>query len=392
MEMERKVKPMKKTKKLLTLLLAVVMLLTAAPAAFAAVNDTGFSDVSADAWYADAVQYVRDHDVMNGTTATTFSPDETVTRGMLAAVIYGIAGRPAVTGTDAFTDTAADAYYSKAVVWASKNGIVSGYGNGLFGTNDPVSRQQMATILWKYAGSPSVDEGEDFADKSAIAAYAATAVKWARAEGIINGETGNRFDPDGNTTRAQAAAILHSYMTKGKSDDEPAGTGSNTLVVYFSATGSTEEAAKTIAEKLGADLFELVPQNPYTSGDLNWTVDGSRVNLEHDNPSKRTVELTADTVENWASYDTVFIGYPIWWGIAAWPVDGFIAANDFTGKTVIPFCTSTSSGLGQSGQLLAEAAGTGDWMEGHRFSSGAAESEVEEWIGGLNLKAKAPAK
>ena len=123
-----------------------------------------------------------------------------------------------------------------------------------------------------------------------------------------------------------------------------------TLVVYFSATGNTEEAAGYIADLTGGDLFELEPVEPYTSEDLNYSDDNSRVSLEYADESLREVELAADTVENWDDYDTVFIGYPIWWGIAAWPVDGFIEANDFTGKTVIPFCTSSSSGMGQSGE------------------------------------------
>ena len=98
------------------------------------------------------------------------------------------------------------------------------------------------------------------------------------------------------------------------------------------------------------------------------------------------MELVSTTVNDWESYDTVFIGYPIWWGIAAWPVDNFINANDFTGKTVIPFCTSSSSGLGESGELLAELAGTGDWQEGQRFRSSVAEADVVEWVNGLNLQ------
>ena len=165
-----------------------------------------------------------------------------------------------------------------------------------------------------------------------------------------------------------------------------------TLVVYYSATGSTKEVAGYIANTVGGDIFEIAPVEPYTSGDLDWTDDTSRVNREHDDPSLRTVELVSNTVDNWDSYDTVFIGYPIWWGIAAWPVDSFIAANDFSGKTVIPFCTSVSSGLGQSGQLLAEAAEAGDWMEGHRFSSGASASEVQEWVADLNLMVNESAK
>lgn len=161
-------------------------------------------------------------------------------------------------------------------------------------------------------------------------------------------------------------------------DEENDGNGS-ALVVYYSATGSTKAAAETIAETLGADIFEIVPAEPYTSEDLDWTDENSRVTREHEDETLRTVELESAVVENWEYYDKVFIGYPIWWGIAAWPVDGFVTANDFTGKIVIPFCTSASSGLGESGELLAELAGTGDWQEGKRFRSGADEAEIAEW-------------
>jgi flavodoxin len=155
------------------------------------------------------------------------------------------------------------------------------------------------------------------------------------------------------------------------------------LVVYYSATGSTEAVAKTIVDTMKADTFELKPVKPYSDDDLNWSNNNSRVTKEHDNPNSRNVQLTAATVDNWKSYDTVFIGYPIWWGIAAWPVDGFVKANDFTGKTVIPFCTSTSSGIGDSGNLLAKMAGTGNWLEGERFRSGASTEDVQTWVESL---------
>lgn len=158
-----------------------------------------------------------------------------------------------------------------------------------------------------------------------------------------------------------------------------------TLVVYYSASGNTERVAKAAAEAAGADLFEIVPVEPYTSDDLNWTNDNSRVSREHDDESLRNVELVSTEVENWDSYDIVLIGYPIWWGIAAWPTDGFVKANDFTGKTVIPFCTAASSGIEQSGKLLADLAGTGDWQEGQRFASGASDKEVAAWVAGLGL-------
>lgn len=162
-------------------------------------------------------------------------------------------------------------------------------------------------------------------------------------------------------------------------------SGSNTLVVYFSATGNTEAAAGYIADTLGADTFVITPAEPYTSDDLNWSDENSRVSREHEDPSLQTVELAETTPENWDSYDTVFIGYPIWWGVAAWPVSSFVAANDFTGKTVIPFCTSSSSGLGESGTLLEQAAGTGNWLEGQRFSGSVSEEEVSDWISSLAL-------
>ena len=168
-------------------------------------------------------------------------------------------------------------------------------------------------------------------------------------------------------------------------EDSQSGENGGVLVVYYSATGNTEAVAGYIAEATGGDLFELEPAEPYTDADLNWTDENSRVTLEHEDESLRDVELVADTVDNWDSYDTVFIGYPIWWGIAAWPVDTFVEANDFTGKTVIPFCTSSSSGLGQSGELLAEMAGTGDWLEGQRFRSSASQEDVTEWVASLGL-------
>ncbi len=379
---------MKKWRRMVSSLLAAALLLTAVPTVWAAEEDTGFSDVAADAWYAGAVEYVRDNGLMSGTGSATFSPNAATSRAMLATVLYRAAGSPAAEGTAAFSDVAADAWYADAVAWASENGIVSGYGNGLFGTNDPVSREQIATILWRYEGSPSAESGQDFADESAISGYASTAVDWARANGIISGREGNVFDPKGNATRAEVAAMLQNDLTRQPDGEtQPDGDAGDVLVVYFSGTGNTEAVAQTIASTLDADLFELEPADPYTDEDLDWTVDGSRVNQEHENEALQAVELTADTVENWEEYDTVFIGYPIWWGIAAWPVNDFIQANDFTGKTVVPFCTSASSGLGQSAERLEQMAGSGTWLEGRRFSQSPSQQEVQSWVESLDLPA-----
>lgn len=162
-------------------------------------------------------------------------------------------------------------------------------------------------------------------------------------------------------------------------------TTGKTLVVYFSATGTTQGVAQTIADTVGADLFEVVPSDPYTSDDLNWTNNDSRVSHEHNDEGLRAVALESTDVDGWDDYDTVFIGYPIWWGIAAWPMSSFVAVNDFTGKTVIPFCTSASSGIGQSGDLLAELAGTGNWLDGYRFSSSTTANDITTLTESLNL-------
>ena len=377
---------MKLLKRLSLFLLVAVLLVTMIPSAFAA---NSFTDVRSTDWFSDAVSYVQERGLMSGTSATHFSPNEPTTRAMLVTILYRAAGQPETTGQSSFADVLARDYFANAVAWASENNIVTGYSRTRFGSNDPVSREQIATLLWRYAGSPSAGSAQNFSDRNQISDYAADAVNWARANGIVNGRPGNRFDPKANATRAEVATILRNFLSQQPNTDTPETpsqtTGSKTLVVYFSASGSTKAVAETIADELDADIFELVPTQPYSSDDLNWTVNGSRVNREHDDESLRDIALVADSVDNWDEYDTVFIGYPIWWAIAAWPVNNFVKNNDFTGKTVIPFCTSSSSGLGQSGELLAEMAGTGDWLDGQRFRSGASQSDVTDWVNSLGL-------
>ena len=205
---------------------------------------------------------------------------------------------------------------------------------------------------------------------------------------------GSANKPASSTTQPETSAPTEQPTTgpsessstaPAESEPETQPETGKTLVVYYSASGNTERVAKDIAEAAGADLFEIVPTEVYTSDDLDWTNPDSRVSREHDDESLRDVPLTTTEVADWDSYDTVFIGYPIWWGIAAWPVDTFVKNNDFTGKTVIPFATSSSSGMGQSGSLLADMAGTGEWQEGQRFSSGVSSDDVQSWVNGLGL-------
>lgn len=205
--------------------------------------------------------------------------------------------------------------------------------------------------------------------------------------GSANKHASSTTQPETSAPTEQPATEPSESSSTAPAESEPETqpeTG-KTLVVYYSASGNTERVAKDIAEAAGADLFEIVPTEVYTSDDLDWTNPDSRVSREHDDESLRDVPLTTTEVPDWDSYDTVFIGYPIWWGIAAWPVDTFVKNNDFTGKTVIPFATSSSSGMGQSGSLLADMAGTGEWQEGQRFSSGVSSDDVQSWVNGLGL-------
>ncbi len=165
-----------------------------------------------------------------------------------------------------------------------------------------------------------------------------------------------------------------------------AASGSKVLVVYFSASGNTRRVAELAADELGADIFEIVPAEPYSEDDLNWRDRNSRVCREHDDMSLQDIELISAEAPDWSRYDTVLFGYPLWWREAPWVVNRFVQSNDFTGKTVIPFCTSTSNGLGDSGVHLAEMAGSGTWLDGIRFSENPSESSVREWAHSLWLK------
>lgn len=190
-------------------------------------------------------------------------------------------------------------------------------------------------------------------------------------------------------TAVLAAMIpLSSILAACSSDEQSSGSNaqseSSILVAYYSAQGHTESVANTLADELNADTFVITPTQPYTREDLNYNNDDSRVSTEHLDEN-RHVELETITPDNFDSYDTILIGYPIWWANAAWVIDDFVTENDFSGKTVIPFCTSASSPLGESGTLLADMTGTGDWQEGIRFSSSVDEEEVRQWANELGL-------
>ena len=154
-----------------------------------------------------------------------------------------------------------------------------------------------------------------------------------------------------------------------------------TLVAVFSASGVTKRVGEEIARVAGADFYEIVPKDIYTPADLDWMNKKSRSSVEMNNPSARP-EISGKAIDM-VSYDTVIVGFPIWWGVAPRIIDTFLESYDFSGKSIIPFCTSGGSGIGRSGPNMEALAGSGTWMDGERFSGSVSEADLQSWIEGL---------
>ena len=298
----------------------------------------GFTDIPAGADYAQAVAWCYENDLMSGTSATTFAPEGTLTRAMLAVVLYRAKKEPAVTGNPAFTDTQAGTWYSNAVVWASQTGLIQGYGNGVFGTNDPVTVEQLEVILGRYRKDTPTWTGDSAKNVPA--------------------------------TRAQVAVALYQNLRERTSS-------AKVLVAYFSATGRTRPIAEKVAEITGGDLFEIVPAEPYTAADLNYNSD-CRAGQEQNDPAARPA-ISAE-VNDMAQYDAVLIGYPIWYGQAPKIIHTFLESYDMSGKTIAAFCTS--GGSAHEDSSIRGCAPDAAWLTGQRFTG---TNDVKNWINGLNL-------
>ncbi len=188
-------------------------------------------------------------------------------------------------------------------------------------------------------------------------------------------------EPAGNGSNAESSQ--NNAVQPETSEESRTPEGSKILVAYFSATNNTEGVAQKLADGLGADLYEITPEQPYTDEDLDYGNSGSRSSVEMDDPSARPA--ISGSVENMEQYDVVLIGYPIWWGEAPRIMSTFIESYDFSGKTLAAYCTSASSGFGNSDSALRSAASGAEWLSGHRFSAGADSDEVMEWANGLGI-------
>lgn len=199
-----------------------------------------------------------------------------------------------------------------------------------------------------------------------------------QAESSVS-ETASVEESQGET-KTEGAAEAGSESA-GEADADTDG-GTNILVAYFSATSRTKGIAEYLADGLNADLYEIVPEDPYTDADLNYNDNNSRTTIEMNDESSRPA--INGTVDNMDQYDVVFVGYPIWWGKAPKIMRTFVESYDFSGKTVIPFCTSASSGIGSSASDLEALTSGATWLEGHRFSGSDSEATVMDWAKGLN--------
>nr|WP_325185116.1 flavodoxin [uncultured Oscillibacter sp.] len=385
---------MKHYKRLLSLALVLVLALSLSIPSLAAVEDTGFSDVAADAWYAGAVAYVREKGIMNGTSAAAFAPDAATTRGQMAAILYRAAGSPGVAGSAAFSDVPETAYYAQAVRWANANGIITGYGDGTFRANNPVTREQMTTILWRYAGSPSAGAAS-LSDSASVSSYAVSAVNWAASNDIVAAVSGSAFQPQSPATRAQIAAALMNYDRL----SQPAAGGTKILIAYFTVpetsgvdavaqasrvvengqvVGNVEFIANTIREETGGDVFAIETVQTYP-GEHQALLDFAAAEMR----ANARPELSA-SISNLDDYDVIFLGYPIWNADLPMPVYSFLDTYDLSGKTVIPFTAHGGSGFaGTIGTVASQEPGAQVERSGFsvsRSSVSEAKGDIADWV------------
>ncbi|MBR2593628.1 MAG: S-layer homology domain-containing protein [Firmicutes bacterium] len=373
---------MKQRKIFTSMILSAAIMFSTAVSGFAA-SSGGYDDVKETDWYCSAVADMKEKGLMYGVSDTEFSPDGDLTRAMLVTIIYRMAGEPAVSGDDDFEDTKSGSWYSNAVLWASQKEVVAGYGNGNFGTNDPVTQEQLIAILWRYAGEPASETTET----GSASSWAIKAVSWAKTNELID-ENSYEFAPKENASRAQIASILSKYLAEPAKTDTPEvqnpetdspEKGSKALVAYFAVAENSDVDAvssasrltdggetkgmdrfigEIIAEKTKGDLFSIQTEEKF-SGEYNTLLDNAQ-------EMKNNGEMPAlsSHIENLDDYDVIFVGYPIWWGALPQVMESFFSEYDFSGKTIVPFCTHGGSGNSGTFSKIAELEPNADVKDG----------------------------
>ena len=235
-----------------------------------------------------------------------------------------------------------------------------------------------ALVVFMICGCAAVFSACGSADSSSGSKVAASALSQQEQTTESKADEGSPAESKPSEDKSSPSDV----SSKTETTDTPAGSGKDTLVIYFSATGTTKGVAERIAKVTDADVFELIPAEPYSDADLDWHDDKSRTTIEMNDPDCRPA-IANDTV-SFEGYKTVYIGYPIWWGDAPRMMSTFVEAHNLDGLTVIPFCTSGSSSIGRSGENLASQAGSGNWLKGDRFEGGISEDEIQSWINGLS--------
>lgn len=251
----------KTVKMMRSMLLAVAVVVGLVSSALAAVSDTGFIDVEPNNWYSEAIEYCVTNELMSGTAEARFSPNDNMSRAMFATILYRLEGSPAITETSNFTDVPQGAWYTNPITWVAQEQITSGYSATFFGINDAVTREEIATILYRFeqhqhdvtAPSGSLS----FVDADEIAPWAYQAVIWACEEGILPGRQGNLFDPKAGATRAEASVMLHRYQTK-SAPVEPSVNENGTFAVNISV-GNEHFAASFYDNETTRDLIKQMP-------------------------------------------------------------------------------------------------------------------------------------
>lgn len=378
--------------KLLSMLLATAMAFSVAVPTLAA----DYSDVASVTWYADAVADMTARGLMNGVGGDRFDPSGTFTRAQLATVLYRMAGSPAVTGEDSFTDTEDNAWYTNAVTWAEQNKVVNGIDNGQFGPKSATTQEQLVTMLYRDAGEPESSTATD------ASGWAAKAVGWARTEGFVGGSE-LAFAPTADANRAQIAVIISRYL-KANTQENPVAAAKKALVVYFSAAdndgidavssatvvahegkdyGSAQLAAKFVGDYTGADVSAIVTEQSYPA-EYNAMADMAKA--QRDNNERPAL---TSRIENLDDYDTAFMVYPVWWYTVPMPIYSLLDEYDFSGKTIIPVITHAGSRDGGTLSVLRGEEPNATVLDDAFVSaaSGIAgqKTAVESWLDGLAL-------